>query len=562
MWLISKNQFFIVYFLLLKPTCFSTITMDVHYCGFEQKCAGNRTDVKLKTDSCCGPCECADICIEKNTCCKDKKRLDDNKHVMTQQCIPASYSQESIQVDRSTPFYFARTRCPDEFIDLNLKEKCEGRKPKSLKEITLVSSEDRSIIYKNKFCGLCHGDNKTKAWEIVAHKSPNCRTITSKQNINLTFITEHILSYCTLTFVKPSDVDLRSVMCFDKSLVINHCNQTGEWEIYDSNLESLCLNPPESVYYMDKSDSNPVFANLYCFLCNMKASRVPQRCSGNYGRLPTEPLFTLIDLNRWTEPASLQENKCRTDQILDTFLDRCKDLYCPRFALPVNGQCIPFLNVEQCYILNVKLVPLQSINNSESVKNELKNKLVHVQRKLGFKECESCFRSAYLAKDNNIHALQEMYIRYALEHTDKCKTENLWSKLTFIEKHGTHIKLVLNKKEINFDVLWDNKTLVINDHLELIDTFGSLRECRPIQLERGSTCPKIQLSMVEYEAVLKNHSKVHDLWFVPNKGDKNDTISVCLDSYILEHQTAGVKQYVSVTKTIIATAVAMLLYDT
>jgi hypothetical protein len=73
MWLIDEWHNLIVFYLLLNPFCFCQTKLDVHYCGFEQSCKQNKSDVELKTNSCCLPCECTDICKEKDTCCHDKE---------------------------------------------------------------------------------------------------------------------------------------------------------------------------------------------------------------------------------------------------------------------------------------------------------------------------------------------------------------------------------------------------------------------------------------------------------------------------------------------------------
>jgi hypothetical protein len=65
----------------------------------------------------------------------------------------------------------------------------------------------------------------------------------SKEHLNVASATEFILNNCAVSFERPSNVDLQSVICFNEN-VISKCNETGKWDVFDSNLERMCLNPP------------------------------------------------------------------------------------------------------------------------------------------------------------------------------------------------------------------------------------------------------------------------------------------------------------------------------
>jgi hypothetical protein len=131
------------------------------------------------------------------------------------------------------------------FKDNYIKDKCENRKPQSLQELVFVSSNDGKIIYKNKFCALCHDENNAIIWEISAFKINMCRQLISEEHLSAISVTEFILHNCAVSFKRPksSTVDHQGVICFDNN-IISKCNETGKWDVYDSKIERMCLNPP------------------------------------------------------------------------------------------------------------------------------------------------------------------------------------------------------------------------------------------------------------------------------------------------------------------------------
>jgi hypothetical protein len=171
---------------------------------------------------------------------------DDTRNVIPQECIPALYLPDGIWNDQNYDYgvqsYLVRSRCPVSFQDNHIKEKCENLYPKSMQELVFVSSKDGKIIYKNEFCAFCHQDSVVISWKINAFKIRRCRTLLSKEHLNVASATEIILNNCAVSFQRPSNVDLQSVICFNDNM-ISKCNETGKWDVFDSYLERMCFNP-------------------------------------------------------------------------------------------------------------------------------------------------------------------------------------------------------------------------------------------------------------------------------------------------------------------------------
>ena len=246
MWLKRKCHFLVLVFILLNSSSILADNANIRICGFTQNCKGNWTYNKLKANPCCIPCECTDVCKERNTCCHDKEGRNDTKNVIKQECIPALYvADERKEIDSGMLFY-VRTKCPTTYKNENIKNKCENNAPKLLKEVAFVSSKDGKIVYKNEFCALCYGETDTKIWQVHGVKYDGCFLKMMKRNFNTSSLTETILTKCTLLFGRPKHVDLQNVMCVKEDEVINKCNTTGKMEMgmYNNDITEFCENTP------------------------------------------------------------------------------------------------------------------------------------------------------------------------------------------------------------------------------------------------------------------------------------------------------------------------------
>jgi hypothetical protein len=161
-----------------------------------------------------------------------------------QKCLPSAYKPNGTNVQLIVPSYYTRTSCPKEYKNKNIKAKCESIRPKTITEVRPVSSFDGKIVYKNKYCSYCHGEQRTFGWDINVHRasSASCRNMLQNETPNIDTISTKMLSNCILYFIPPTNIDFLKVMCFENSNVIKQCNMTGRWKAYDSRINDLCLN--------------------------------------------------------------------------------------------------------------------------------------------------------------------------------------------------------------------------------------------------------------------------------------------------------------------------------
>ena len=78
-------------------------------------------------------------------------------------------------------------------------------------------------------------------------------------------------SQCTLSPTPPIEVEIEkcsveSNMWF--SHPVDRCNVTGRWEVYDEEVKDNCYTLTDRPYRVLHQDSNRLFANLFCAMCN------------------------------------------------------------------------------------------------------------------------------------------------------------------------------------------------------------------------------------------------------------------------------------------------------
>jgi hypothetical protein len=230
----------------------------------------------------------------------------------------------------------------------------------------------------------------------------------------------------------------------------------------------------------------------------------------------------------------------------------CRKLYCPSLSLAANGQCIPFLDGGQSYLLILKLVPHEIIFKSDALYSALSYQLPAIQHQLGFIDCELCHGLLYVKQNNGSDRLEEINIQLAVRKTQKCTTESIWLKFTQIERNTTTIMMILDRRKVLFNAIFDYNELL--PKFEIKYTFGKhtvIFQCRPVVPERLLYCPKVRLTTREYKEVLDNHSNAKDLLFKQNMDDGK--VLVCIQNYVLDIRSAVVKLTVSLYRLILVT---------
>lgn len=188
----------------------------------------------------------------------------------------------------------------------------------------------------------------------------------------------------------------------------------------------------------------------------------------------------------------------------------------------------------------MRIVAQELVDNSESIKNELKSLYVDVLKRLGFGGCKWCHVYFYMKRNLNESLLPELYLRFALTTTEKCNIDKLLSNLAEFEMRHIDINIRLNQKLRLFRTFWDYQTSWQVEKFETVLILKRSKVCPILPLTRASHCPKVKLLADEYQVVLKNHVNAADLLFAPNQEDGSRTVYVCCDKYLVNKRSTGV----------------------
>lgn len=221
------------------------------------------------------------------------------------------------------------------------------------------------------------------------------------------------------------------------------------------------------------------------------------------------------------------------------FQNMCRQLYCPPFSVPVNGQCVPYIYGEICYILVVNLIPLDRIP-LESIKTDLKTSLFVIKKQFGFGNCESLHENIFLKRGSDNIELSELQVKFFLTPSGHCNMLYMWSKIVSIQTSQTNIRIMLAGNMTNFQGVWTNLPQQPGEFQLL---YSSIKRffCLSLNLQLGSTCPKIKLTQEEYKLVVQGHTAADKLLIAPVEEGSNDTMFVCCDKYVTRALATGIK---------------------
>lgn len=199
--------------------------------------------------------------------------------------------------------------------------------------------------------------------------------------------------------------------------------------------------------------------------------------------------------------------------------------------MPINGQCVRYIDGEVKFRQSIRLTPEEQLNVTESLKIKLKSNFNNIIRQLGFGNCTLCFINVYLKKAENIE-LSKLYFIFGLYTNQKCSVEYIYSKLYALEKDSSYVAIMVNQTNIRLKVYIDNDR---HRKLKGYDAVpvGRSAFCTSFPLGRGSSCPKVKLSMEEYLHVLSNHTNAEKLLIYPSNDNHNETMAVCIEDYVI-----------------------------
>jgi len=256
-------------------------------------------------ESCCYACSCSRSCLQEGSCCPSFLVSESplSSINMESSCeLPLIANHERPLDVKET--YFMVTKC-------NSNE-CEQFSKTSSSFTTPVTSTTTHKTYINEKCALCNNETEDNIlpWggKLKCYRTP--------ESLGFENLKKEIIQNkrCNIIFTPPIGAVSHSCPCG----LITKCNQTGEWDHYDSRIEFGC-NAFTSIY-MD------IYRNVFCYMCNV-ASSPYMECSyypGSKDKYPTS-FSVLLDFRSFA--TSENENiklaavqKCLRDERYDPFM--------------------------------------------------------------------------------------------------------------------------------------------------------------------------------------------------------------------------------------------------
>ena len=195
---------------------------------------------------CCGSCSCSDDCGRFRNCCTssmDRYKMDD-----TLRTICKSLVVNSIDVDEQQFFYMV-DKCP------HFSASCMDQNASIFGSFHPAFSKKTNLIYYNSKCAECHNISDITPFEAAIQ----CKALKeSYTNVMYGVMIGNTLdSGCTIEFVPPDDVDMRSQICYPMKKI--DCSPESTFYALRDRCSSF-----NATYHAQLGS----FGNIYCYLCN------------------------------------------------------------------------------------------------------------------------------------------------------------------------------------------------------------------------------------------------------------------------------------------------------
>ena len=308
----------------LPPTIQQVVSS---YCPYSDLC---HSQARLTTNgsertSCCAHCSCDNDCGRFDNCCIDQDRSNSYssrvipcKSTLTKDLI----NNNGFQSESEPRYYKLEDTCPPNENNMTLIQKCQGYSKEHLEDFVWVSDKQTGMIYQNGHCAQCHGVNEYITWSIRT----SCGNILSQgRSVDSTLLS----NLCDIVNEVPSQEETRAETYSCTIYIHSECNITGNWEEYDTNMDTACKRYNWTYFHIDQIiNSAQAYKNVFCFLCNMpKNVDVPDdhcpdlsRYLYNNARTNKGGLSVLIDVKNYEEPLSPQSKACEAYEVWDPFM--------------------------------------------------------------------------------------------------------------------------------------------------------------------------------------------------------------------------------------------------
>ncbi|KAK7493266.1 hypothetical protein BaRGS_00015392 [Batillaria attramentaria] len=273
------------------------------------------------------------------------------------------------------------TRCPLGWADSQIREACESEVGRYTEHEPVTDTRNQ-ISYRNSACAACHGVSDYTVWELEV-TCQHFQRLYHVASVDEFVMEAKTTNGCQTRRVLPDGVQYCQQHWEQHtwfSNVIETCNVTGGWKEYDVHLEENCLLFKALSLRVHDHDTERVFGNLFCALCNgvvpnrtvEEACEVSENPENDYdisditdpdlsGYPPLSLLLGIRDHDRGV--TDLGTGRCAMDNAWLALDNECRNLTCTPGKVIVNGTCSTAVSQIRglMYSLNLTLVPTADV---------------------------------------------------------------------------------------------------------------------------------------------------------------------------------------------------------
>ena len=185
-----------------------------------------------------------------------------------------------------------------------------------LQDLIFVTGKVSGFTYLNKHCAICNNENVYMEWALYLLN----RTLLT-MNMGFEERDRRILSQGGVISVPLTQKIAMAAFCPEP--IIQRCNETGKWDIYDPDIEQRC-NQLTPEYISENGYRRKGHANVYCFMCNNpKGTPVTTECptisfdvADDMKAFRGSPFTALLTIH----PPIVEESQpCSTREVWDPF---------------------------------------------------------------------------------------------------------------------------------------------------------------------------------------------------------------------------------------------------
>ncbi|BFZ01119.1 hypothetical protein BsWGS_04158 [Bradybaena similaris] len=355
----------------------------------------------------CFPCDCRKpLCEFYGTCCPDMPSEDSNTVFVdasptTNQRLLKSNDNRITHFNTDTSvnvvcdgndghYELFKKSCPPNYLDDDVNSKCQN--DISLAELDTdtflhVTDNITGYIYYNEYCATCNSVSQFTTWDLLVECMSYMSVFPARTPGELLRLSLASDSGCTTSQWSP--IDYAAYSCENSwftRTVVDTCNVTGEWRVYDENVARACADTSGLVSRV-KVDEDQMYKNVFCAICNMQDHlRFDVNCSeqngdGNRGWDLAPPLPFSILLNfgsgRKLTPQSRNVKQCSDHSHWTSPDNRCFPLQCSPGKILTNGSCATAFSQIRglLYQIHVHYVPCDLTDMSLKTEN-----MSHIQQ--------------------------------------------------------------------------------------------------------------------------------------------------------------------------------------